>query len=266
MFSHLPLAPYPAVQPLFEPLRHHLALQALLAGAVPGRVFADHGALCALAWVQYRLFAAGDDSASGLAAALETEVAVQARAAGIRYLGLYAAPSALPAVHAGLGDRVRPAGSRLYFERPAAAAAPWRDRLPPGYDVCLVDRALLARDNLENLDSLRAEMCSERRSVEAFLRHSFGVCALCGGALAGWCLSEYNHAGACEVGIEVLEPHRRQGLATALALALVERAAAAGLRRIGWHCYAGNLGSVATARAAGFDQIAEYPAWVVHIG
>jgi GNAT superfamily N-acetyltransferase len=265
MFSYLPPAQYPAVAPLFEPLHHHLALTALLAGAVPGRVFADHAATGALAWVQYRLFAAGDASGA-LSAALETEVAPRAHAAGIRHLALYAAPTALPALQAGLGDRVRPTGYRLYLERPATAAAAWRDRLPACYLVCPVDRALLARDDLENLDPLRAELCSERPSVEAFLRHSFGVCALRGGALAGWCLSEYNHAGACEVGIEVLEPHRRQGLATALTLALVERAAAAGLRRVGWHCYAGNLGSVATARAAGFDQIAEYPAWVVHIG
>lgn len=268
MLTRLEPSQYEAVEALYASLRDHLGLMALLSGAVPGHVFADDASrpARALAWLQYRLFAAGDFSPSDLADALEARVLVHARAAGTRWLSLFVAPPARPVLEVGLAGAIQPAGLRLFFERPAAAPTAWRDRMPPGYAIGTVDRSLLERHDLEHLTQLQAEMCSERPSVEAFLRHSFGVCAVRGSALAGWCLSEYNHAGRCEVGIEVLEPHRRQGLATAMTLALVERAAAAGLSRVGWHCYAQNQGSVATARAAGFALIEEYPAWLVDTG
>lgn len=76
---------------------------------------------------------------------------------------------------------------------------------------------------------------------------SFGIVALCGDELAGWCTSEYNSGDRCEVGIGTLEPHQHRGVATALGSAFVERARAQGYSHIGWHCWADNLPSSATA-------------------
>ncbi len=61
-------------------------------------------------------------------------------------------------------------------------------------------------------------MTSERPS-EDFLRRSFGQCLVHNGAIAGWCLSEYNSGPRCEVGIAVAEPYQRRGLATTMAIA-----------------------------------------------
>jgi RimJ/RimL family protein N-acetyltransferase len=113
------------------------------------------------------------------------------------------------------------------------------------------------------LDALREEMCSERASVDDFLVHSFGICPIHeSGALAGWCLSEYNTGDRCEVGIASLPPYQRLGLATAVGSAFVELAASRGIARIGWHCYAGNAASAATALSIGFEKIEDYPALV----
>jgi hypothetical protein len=37
-----------------------------------------------------------------------------------------------------------------------------------------------------------------------------------------------------------------------------------GISKIGWHCYAGNKASIATALTAGFEKVCEYPSyWVM---
>jgi RimJ/RimL family protein N-acetyltransferase len=114
---------------------------------------------------------------------------------------------------------------------------------------------------VSGLAALVEEMCSERASVEGFVAHSFGLCPVHeSGALAGWCLSEYNTGDRCEVGIATLPPYQRLGLATPLGSAFVELAAARGVTRIGWHCFAGNAASVATALSIGFEKVDDYTA------
>jgi RimJ/RimL family protein N-acetyltransferase len=148
-------------------------------------------------------------------------------------------------------------GQRQYYAFTAPRARPVS---PLPHDIVLrpVDQALLAETGLSHRDELQAEMCSERESVKAFLGDSFGVCLVRGSEIVGWCLSEYNRPGRCEVGIEVREPYQRRGLGTLLASALVERALAAGIEQIGWHCWARNTASGATARAAGFEWVRNY--------
>lgn len=128
---------------------------------------------------------------------------------------------------------------------------------PAGYELLSVDAALLGRE-LPHNDALREEMCSERASVEEFLRHSFGIAAVHQGELAGWCLSEYNCSDGCEVGIEVREGHRRQGLAAAMVSAFSREAQQRGVQRIGWLCNQANAASSATARCAGLARTREY--------
>ena len=90
---------------------------------------------------------------------------------------------------------------------------------------------------LAGLDDLREEMVSERVSVADFLARSFGLALLHGDELVGWCLSEYNTATRCEVGIGVAEGHRRQGLATCMARTFGQLARQRGIEHIGWHCW-----------------------------
>jgi len=136
--------------------------------------------------------------------------------------------------------------------------------LPAGYEVVHVDRALLQGDLLHT-DALHEEIVSEHGSTGAFLAESFGVCALVEGReIAGWCLAEYPNAERAEVGIETAFPHRRRGLGTAMAVALVEQAHARGLSQVGWHSYTRNVPSIGTARKAGFHKVCDVPAYVGH--
>ena len=122
-------------------------------------------------------------------------------------------------------------------------------------------RALLGTPGLSGLDALRMEMVSERPSVEDFLQRSFGVCLLYDGAVVGFCLSEYNCQGRCEVGVWTHEEHRQRGLGKLMTLALVEHALQHGYSEVGWHCWADNLPSAALALSAGFIYQRDYPVY-----
>jgi RimJ/RimL family protein N-acetyltransferase len=43
-----------------------------------------------------------------------------------------------------------------------------------------------------------------------------------------------------------------------MASALIEHALSQGVFKIGWHCYAHNEASVATARKVGFEKVQDY--------
>jgi RimJ/RimL family protein N-acetyltransferase len=98
--------------------------------------------------------------------------------------------------------------------------------------------------------------------VDDFLAKSFGVCAIHENELAGWCLSEYNADGRCEIGIETTSEFRKRGLATALTLYFLEHAFSHGINEVGWHCFKRNESSAKTALKAGFDKVCDYKSYI----
>jgi GNAT superfamily N-acetyltransferase len=253
-------------------MKKHLAVTAILEGSVPGTVHADDPARprAVLARTGRRIYLTGIDPGGTASDALrrhfDESVYPQGRAAGESLVVLYYEPE-------GWGERIEgtilagrdpiPALRQYYAFRAPRAPYDWRTLLPQGFEVRAVDERLLADEGLARLDDLKEELCSERPSVQAFLAQSFGFVALRGREITGWCLSEYNSGDRCEVGITTMEPFRRQGLATALASALVGEALARSISEVGWHSYASNVASVATALKAGFEHVADYPAYEV---
>lgn len=259
---------YPRVRPLLGALSdHHLAVGSVLDRRFDAPIYADSESApqAALTWTTSRAFLAGrgDDPAvrAGVRAAFADVFTPYAQAAQRAQFVLHAHPFDHWVEHV---DDLFPGlypveGRRLTFVlRATDGPRPdWRAVLPDGYALHAVDADLLARADLDGLDYLRGELCSERASVDDFLRRSFGVCLVTGNTLAGWCLSEYDRADACEVGIEVVAEQRRRGLGTLLANAFAEAAFARGVTRIGWHCWADNVPSAALARAAGYTLVHE---------
>lgn len=263
------------VRPLFTPLAaHHLAIESILASLSPAAVYVDDVVepKTAVTRINHRLFLGGQPAVTPALVTLLTEtIPAHCRAEGRDLFIIYAAPeweSLLDNLFAGKSPIRR---QRQYFEldtrhfdRPSAVPADYR--LEP------VDAALLAQSHLQNLADLKEEMASERPSIDDFLAKSFGFCAIHEGAIAGWCLSEYNCGSRCEIGIATDEAHQRQGLATATATAVIHHALSQNIHQIGWHCWADNRPSSATARKLGFRFIAEAPAFpyffddVVHFG
>jgi GNAT superfamily N-acetyltransferase len=121
-----------------------------------------------------------------------------------------------------------------------------------------VSEGLLKREDLANIDRLIEEMKSETPSVEHFLEHCFGFCIEQSNTLVGWCLSEYNGRKRCEIGIETMEEFQRRGIGTAVTEALLMEASKRGYSEVGWHSFANNQASIATAKKVGFKKINEY--------
>jgi RimJ/RimL family protein N-acetyltransferase len=257
--------------PLFGSLPEHLAITAVLGGGATGRVWVDgtQAPTAAVVWVQHRIFAGGDDWSA--ANDVMHEIAAAARKRGDWGIGVYAGGRGeWDHLLGGLHWRQLPreyweVAQEDYLAQPQRALAPGAEVLP-GLRLRAVDAMLLADSRLGRLGQLREEMCSERPSVEDFLARSFGVCLVDeqAGELVGWCLSEYNHEGRCEVGIEVVEEYQRRGLGTLLTQALLAEAFGRhGMRRVGWHCLEANAASGATARRVGLRRARRYDAAVV---
>jgi RimJ/RimL family protein N-acetyltransferase len=125
----------------------------------------------------------------------------------------------------------------------------------------------LFEQELRGIEVMRDWVLGDWRSATAFERDERGFCLVRGDELVGWCASEYTcqpkpkGPRACELGIYTCEGYRRRGFATLTAAATVERCLAEGITHIGWHCWASNLGSAATARKVGFELAADYPVW-----
>jgi RimJ/RimL family protein N-acetyltransferase len=271
----LEFADYGPVQPVFQAMHIHGAVSAVLGGRVDGAVYVDDRKqpTAALLRVEHRLYLSGAPLPRERSAALGRffrDVALPlARDSGVRMVVLYYAPDGwAPALNEALADVLPIADTRHYY---TARRESWscRDKesrsqapLPPGYTLRAIDRALLAETGLEHYGDLCAEMGSEHPTVDGFLEQSFGVCVVRGNELAGWCLAEYPGGARCEVGIETVPAHRERGLGTAMAAALIERAFARGIIEVGWHCYARNEASIATALKAGLTLAAAYPVYL----
>ena len=257
-------------QAFFAEQKHHLAIQAVSAGEAVGQLFVDNESTPrqVVLWVQHRVFVGGLPSSTSNVAEtreiLATTIAPAARARGDYAFGLYYAPAWHEYLAELLPSLPHAALDRQYYVTDAPGLlAEGRGPLPAGLHLATVDAALLAQTELRNHAQLAEELCSERPTVEDFLAHSFGVCLLDGDILAGWCLSEYNCPGRCEVGIEVVEAYRRRGLGTWMTQALCAEAEHRGIQQVGLHCLAQNTASAATAAGAGLRLALEYPSAVV---
>lgn len=258
---------YEKVRPTLEGMNYHLAVNSIITGMTPARIYVDHPAnpKAAFTWTKHRFYLAGDagnDAFNGALNRLFTEeIYPQAIAAGMGGFVLHYSPGSWEdKIDVILKDRFPTKHLRQLWAI-SELRRDWRRLMPAGFSMRRVDRDLLAKAGLKNRDALIEEMQSERVSVEDFLSKSFGFCMLHGEEIVGWCLSEYNSENECEVGIETVEAYRRQGIATLTASALIEHALAQDMTRIGWHCWADNKGSIATARKAGLEKVTDYPVY-----
>ncbi len=262
----LGLVDYGRARAVFQPLDHILAVTAVLDGLMPGAtVYVDNPAepRSALIYSLRRFYLAGDPDNAAFNGELrrffEDKVYPEGRATDAEVLVLYYAPNGWSEHLTEILPEEHPiAGERRYL-RFKGAPREWRSLLPVGFELRRVDEALLRERELEGIEDLEEEMCSERASVADFLAQSFGVCLVHEKALVGWCLSEYNSGNRCEIGIGTAADFRQRGLATLMTLAFIEVAHEKGVTEIGWHCYADNQPSVATALKAGFEEVLSYP-------
>ena len=256
----------------FEPISHNLAVESIIRGRTPGIIRVDSRLepSSALTWFKGRVFLSGDPGSQAFRRGVSEVLSGPYAEAIIRRGGSGFVVYYHPESWDERWDEILPGSShtrhtRLYY-RLRASDGRWDVSPPEGYALLPVDSSLLERTDLAGLDGVVEEMLSERLTVEAFLERSFGCCVVHGGAIVGWCMSEYNAGDRCELGIGTAEGHRRRGLATVSGSAVIGEAVSRGITDIGWHCYARNAASVATAERLGFTRALEYPVARVDLG
>ncbi len=253
---------YPSVSDLFEETSaYHLAVPSVLSGILPGKVYVDDPSSPTVAILipsnQYHVFVGGAPSASLLAEVIH--LLYQPTVAN-RYWFMVCYPSdawqyTIEQALQGLGtNRVL----RQYY-RLTEPVEPLTAPLPAAIVLTQISQSLLNDASLVNRDLLIEEVHSESPSLEYFFRHHFGFCAQDGRQLVGWCLAEYQYRTRYELGIETIAAYQRQGIATHVASAVIKRAFAQGATEIGWHCWATNEPSIATALKLGFHKERDYP-------
>jgi RimJ/RimL family protein N-acetyltransferase len=265
---------YALVRPLLDEMMDiHLSIVSLLQGLSPGRVYVDYPdqPRSVFGWSMHRLFLAGqpDNRAFNQAVTdvINQEIYPADSTLHLPHFGLHFSSPQWEQVIPGILAGTYPVrdGWDYYTIQPGQLLGEWRSLIPGGFNLWQVDQTLLEQSHLEDLAELKHELCSERPSVEDFLGKSFGFCLVRDNQqIISWCLSEYNSASRCEVGIETQPDYQRRGFATITASALVEHAFRNGITQVGWHCYSSNLPSGAAARKVGFQltrQNTEY--WAV---
>jgi len=259
---------YELVRPLLLSMDFHLAGRSILAHKTPAQIFVDdvESPQTLFAQAGHRFILAGGPSFIGFNEVIQKHFAdtllPQFQTQGVDGFQIYYdVPGWTDTIRSLFEGKELIHADREYFAC-SEVKQDWRHIAPDGFQILPVNAALLSRD-LIHLDTLKEEMTSERPSVEDFLDKSFGMCAVHENELAGWCLSEYNTDGRCEIGIETTSSYRKRGLATALTLAFLEHAFSHGLTEVGWHCFKRNIPSSQTARKAGFDKVCDYQSFIV---
>jgi GNAT superfamily N-acetyltransferase len=116
---------------------------------------------------------------------------------------------------------------------------------PAGYELRPIDASLLP--GLAGFDYYIAMYGTAERALE----QTIGFCVLDGADVVGEAVAGPLARGIAEIGVGTKESHRRQGLATAAAAAVIQACEALGYRAF-WNAAERNTASVALARRLGF--------------
>jgi len=256
-------------RPLFGELeRSHALVAALFAGYASGRLFVDDPSRPQTGMIvcNSRILCAGDatqmDFLNEMRLIFFDELIPTHLARGQDAYLVYASGESWDTSLAHLfRNRNLHHGTRGYYEITDFTSQPDL-HLPDGFSMQLITPEFLSSD-VDGLEAVKEEMCSERLSIEDFLARSFGLCAVHANEVAGWCMAEYNVGERCEIGIATVPKYQRKGIATLATWSFLAEARGRGYTQVGWDCWTRNAASVATARKAGFRLIEEYPAVVV---
>lgn len=133
----------------------------------------------------------------------------------------------------------------------------WRDRLPSGYQMKLIDQAMLTDATLGNLPDLIQEITECWPSQERFLTSGFGFCLVGNNEIICRCTAEYVSDGKCGIGIATAEKYRQRGFASLTASAFIEYCQNQNIVPY-WDAWLRNTASVATAEKIGLHKIQAY--------
>lgn len=249
---------------LFKGLDHHVSIQGVITGVIPGRIFVSKDYASAVMINPQGLFVGGRTENvpfyKEINTLLHKELLPQLGAKGRRdYVLFYPSDEEWNTALSVMMQELLPMRSgRMTFSHDLS-----------GIDTVLeeplvsVDSDFLARRDIAGLDEVISEIAGAWPSLEAYMDHGFGCAALQhtdeGLTIISWCLTDWVVGNECEFGILTDERFRKNGWARRTALGALSLAKQRGITRVGWQCWSSNTGSRKTALSAGFKLIADFP-------
>jgi GNAT superfamily N-acetyltransferase len=152
------------------------------------------------------------------------------------------------------GYRVLPRLEFFDLDPQSPVLACLRSRLPGGYEMRIIDRALLERCEW------RDDMVFYCSSLENFLRHDLGMCLMHGEEIIVEVYASALGSTYAEIGAITHEPYRGRGLAPIAVAYLIEALEASGYQGY-WSCDIDNPASARVARKLGFRIERLYEVW-----
>lgn len=267
MFRELKPHQFARVRSLFQGFDYSLSIHAAIEGNNPGRIFVDHvdRPCTALALTVEGYLLAGDDGNPETNSALsrlleETIFSGEVYVNGDWSMSLAVHPETWEDRLPGLIPTHEAEKIERYHYLCRTLKFAWRDRVPEGYTVRRVDRALLQDTQVVFADVVREWLDVEDMwwTLDNLLSQAFSYAVLSESEVVSWCTPDCVAGDRIDVGIITHPAHRRKGLASVAVAATVEHCLSHGFSAVGWHCNADNVGSWKTAEKVGFERNREY--------
>jgi len=139
----------------------------------------------------------------------------------------------------------------------------YTEALAKDYQLEAITEELLERE-LVNSEGLREEIVSMWGSLDQFVKHGFGRCAVRDNTLLAWCTAEFMSNKSCGIGIETYENEEGKGIATQLGRSFLVACSERGLRAH-WDSWTKNFASVRVAEKLGFKRLEDYNVYVIKL-
>lgn len=266
MIQELTRNEFERARPVFSGLQDRVALQALIEGNAPGRLFVDktNQPTVAFTWTEFRYsYLAGDTSndafIEGLRTLLASELVPEARDSHDPTLVLYPYPESWKDKIGSLLPGFSPielARRTFTFERGRSQVHDWQAGMPQGFRIERVDEQSLASWGQE----IAAELEILWRSPGDFLSKGVGYCLLDGDEVVSVCFTAFAGGKKREISVATQPQYRRQGFATLAVSALISHCLKGGLEPV-WECWADNDASSALAEKLGFMRKGDHPVY-----
>jgi RimJ/RimL family protein N-acetyltransferase len=253
------------IRSIFEELAYTLAIDSVIEGNRPGKIYVDdvESPKTALVWAKpSEFFLAGHpdnhEFNSSLQKLMIKEVIHEIMKHPIKYSVLFYGSDAWEKeIRSILKGQFPKKGYRILFTF-KKLKVDWKRGLPAGFYMERIDEAFLKRTDLKNINKVTDQIDFKWNSIADFTSRGFGFALLHRDTIVSWCISSNNVREKCEITIGTDEKYQNRGFATLLASAFVERCISKNLTP-SWHCGCNNLPSIAVAEKVGFEKTLKYP-------
>lgn len=269
MIHELSANEYERARPIMEGVDHALAVDAVIDGTCPGSVYVDDMDAPRTLFAEtpeghYLVGYEGNEAFNrSLKDLIVSKILAEGEREGWWYFLVHYSPNSweerLDAMF--MGRPVVKDYQEFYSFR--KRRVDWREGIPSDFCMTRVDRGLMERKDLTNINRIRGWAEGNFGSIEGFMANGFGFCLMRGDEIVSWCMADCVSGDRCEMGIHTDERYRRRGFATLTLAAAVDHCLSNRLTHLGWHCWSSNVLSAATARRAGFEKVLDHHAFHV---